>query len=102
MATLELHPLSKPRADKPASVTTGAGALYIAVALVADGRRALGLDGPIEFEHATPTTCKAEQLTRWFGDGLITVQGLAPGPCRLAVRLGSTSSELSLVVKPDP
>jgi len=94
---LELAPIDlssgHAQADPPVGVHVGSVAVYLLAAHIADGRRALGLDGTAELKVQDVTICQVDRLTRWLGDGVIAVRGLAPGPCRLTARLGAATTE---------
>jgi hypothetical protein len=64
-----------------------------------DGQWALGLDKLLQLRSATPSRCELRSLSRWLGDGLFALRGLAPGECRLQARLGAASATASVTVE---
>lgn len=90
------------RFPKTDSLSSGDKAWLMAVATVADGRRAIALDGLLEAESETPEHCSVRPAATasrgLYGGGLLLVEAGSAGTCRVMATVGSSSASYEFTV----
>lgn len=90
------------RFPKTDTLSSGDKAWLMAVATVADGRRAVALDGLLEAESETPDRCSVRPAATasrgLFGGGLLLVEAESAGSCRVTATVGSSSANYEFTV----
>ena len=75
--------------------------MVLAQVKLADGRRALGLDGLVVAKSVTPSVCRIEPLQGAALDGSFVLRG-SPGRCVLDMSAAHVTQRVPVLVKPFP
>ena len=99
--------LEKGEVRAPSGLPQGRGLGVVVRGELADGRKVLLLGDVATVTSATPEVCATppamtEQARLIFGDGIVAVDGTAPGKCTLVATLGALRAEAELTVEPAP